>query len=185
MRSFLPWIVAGLMLGAIVHIVSILMMPALSGQDATTRLRALATLNHLQLLPRVTPERMALPFDDPDLATGICPFDISAMPLRIKVPAGEEFLTVSFLQPGGSIFYALSDHATANGMLDIRLADKAQMTEIEAEDPGDEAVSELRVPAKSLIGVVLIKALANDRAQLANAEARISRATCTTEAIAN
>ncbi len=178
-----PWLFAGLFLGGIAHIVSILLMPRLSGQDATTKLRALGPLNQVQGLQRDRPDKALIPFNDPNVALGICPFDISNAPLRIKVVPGEQFLTLAFLQPGGSVFYSLSDRTNPKGSLDVRLVNSDQLQRIEANDPEDQPIAELRVKAPSSTGVVLLRSLASDASQLRPAEQRIAKASCALEPI--
>lgn len=183
MTRLWPWIFAGLCLAGIAHIVSILAMPSLSKSDATSRLFAVGPTNHLTMLPRTGPGAESIPFSDPNVALAICPFDIGDTPLRIKVAPGQEYLTIAFLQPGGSIFYSLSDKANPNGALDIRLVNAAELQKIEADDPDDQPVTELRVTAPTDKGIALIRALASDAGEISSAEQRIARATCAAEAL--
>ena len=178
-----PWIFAGLCLGGIAHILSILLLPALSRQDATSRLSVLGPVNGMKTLPGSGPSGGPVPFSDPNVATAICPFDLMSAPLRIRVASGQEFLTVAFLQPGGSIFYSLSDRANASGALDVRLATGEQLLAIEAGDPDDQPVAELRVKSPSATGVALVRAVAPAIAMLPLAEQRVSRASCAPEPI--
>lgn len=181
MSRLLPWIFAGLFLGGIAHILSIMAMPALSKSDATTRLRSARPINAMTPLPLVGPGPELIPFSDPNAALGVCPFDLATGPLRIRVGSGGPYLTLAFLQPGGRIFYALSDKANPNGALDVRLATAEQLQAIEADDPDDETVLELRVTSPVQSGVVLIRALAPERSRIAEATRRIAAARCESE----
>ena len=184
MTRLWPWLFAGLCLGGIAHILSILTMPALSKSDATSRLFALGPVNQALVLPRTGPGATLIPFSDPNIVMSLCPFDLRAAPLRVKVMPGSQYLTVAFLQPGGGIFYSLSDKANPNGALDMRLVNDAQLQLIEADDPDDQAVSELRVTAPVDTGIVLIRALASDPTQSVSAEQRIRTVSCASEPIA-
>ena len=180
----IPWLFAGLCLGGIAHILSILTMPALSKSDATSRLFALGTPNEVVLLPKPGPGDTLIPFSDPNVLASVCPFDLRAAPLRIRVAQGSQYLTVAFLQPGGSIFYSLSDKANPNGALDIRLTNAAQLQVIEANDPDDQDVAELRVTAPVDTGIVLVRGLAGDPTQSAETERRIGTVRCLSEPLA-
>lgn len=183
MTRLWPWLFAGLFLGAIAHIVSILILPAVSKQDATSILRGLGPVNALLVLPKSEPTKSVIPFRDPNAAMAICPFDIGAAPLRIKAPAGDSILTLTFLQTGGSVFYSLSDKANLKGALDVRLVTDPQLQQIEADDPEDQTVTEVRVRAPRSNGVVLIQAISSEAALYAAAEQRLAATSCAAEPI--
>ena len=181
MSRLWPWLFAGLFLGAIAHIVSILMLPTVSQQDATSMLRALGPVNALVPVPQSQPLKNLIPFADPNAAVAICPFNIAAAPLRIRAPVGENILTLTFMQGGGNIFYSLSDKANLKGSLDVRLVTEAQLQQIEANDPEDQAIAELRVRSPRTSGVVLVRAISSDAVFYSAAEQRVAGATCVSE----
>lgn len=183
MTRLWPWLFAGLFLGGIAHLVSILILPSVSRQDATSILRALGPVNALLTLPRSQPQKSVIPFGDPNAAVAICPFDITAMPLRIRAPAGDTILTLTFMQGGGGIFYSLSDKANLKGALDVRLATDDQLQTIEANDPEDQTITELRIRAPRATGVVLIRAISSEAALYQDAERRVAAASCAPEPI--
>ncbi len=183
MSRLLPWLLAGLMMGGIAHISSILLMPMLSGLDATTKLRSLGPVNKMQMLAPGNIGENLIPFQDPGAVIGICPFDVSIHPLRIRVGSGDALLSLVFLQSGGSSFYALSDKAGAKGALDVRLATAEQLGRIEASDPEDQVIRELRVRAPNTTGIVLIRSISGSAADLGSATRRITGVTCSPEPI--
>ena len=50
----LVWLVSGVLLGGIIHLIVILMLPTLASNDTWSRIAALDTLNHAVVLPDVT-----------------------------------------------------------------------------------------------------------------------------------
>jgi uncharacterized membrane protein len=181
------WIFAGLFLGGITHIVSILIMPLYAGQDATTRLRALSAVNAAYILPQ---SAVGFIYPEPNTAYAICPYDISTAPLRVvidlssqidsglKMDLSAPYLSAVFLQAGGLAFYALNDRASPSGMLDIRLATPDQMNKIELQDVEDQPLQELRVRAAKTTGVVLVRVVAKNAPQYSEALERAQTFKC-------
>ena len=62
-------IIAGVLLGAVVHLVSVLALPRIATQDAYSRLTPLTKLNTVTALPPAEPNNAPLPFMDPAFAT--------------------------------------------------------------------------------------------------------------------
>jgi uncharacterized membrane protein len=182
-RRFGSWICAGVFLGGITHIVSILIMPLYAGQDATTRLRSLSEVNIAYVLPQSAPGKSPLIYVEPNAAYAICPYDVSASPLRIQIDSGDAYLSIVFLQAGGQAFYALNDRASPNGILDIRLATPEQMNKIELQDAEDQPVQELRVRANKTTGVVLVRSIAKDAPHYSEALERVQNFKCGLEQV--
>jgi uncharacterized membrane protein len=65
-------IIAGVLLGAIVHLVSVLALPRIASQDAYSRLTPTAKLNTVTLLPPADPSYTLMPFMDPAFAVAVC-----------------------------------------------------------------------------------------------------------------
>ncbi len=183
MRRFWSWIFVGLFLGGITHIVSILIMPIYAGQDATTRLRALSAVNAAYVLQQSAPGKSPLIYVEPNAAYAICPYDLSAAPLRIQVNSGVAYLSVVFLQEGGVAFYALNDRASPDGVLDIRLATPEQLNKIELQDVEDLPLQELRVRALKPTGVVLVRSIAKDAPHYSEALERVQNFKCGLEKV--
>lgn len=177
------WVFAGLFLGGIVHIVSILLMPHYAEQDTTTRFSATGRVNEAYVLPQVEAGKSPYTFADPNAAYAICPYDITLAPLRIRVESGVNYLLMVFLGTGGSSFYALSDKASSNGAMDIRLADADQMNEIELLDTEDDLVRELRVRAPQPKGIVLLRSVFSNALERGQAVERVKGFKCGLETI--
>ncbi len=176
-----PWIFAGVFLGGIVHISSILLMPYYAGQDAATRLEAMGRVNESHVLPAFEAGKIPFSFAEPNAAYAICPYNISIAPLRIQIESGRSYISLVFLGQGGSSFYSLSDKASANGTLDIRLASFEQLNQIELQDTEDQPVQELRIRAQKPTGVVLVRSVPSSKLDYKDAVARVQKFTCRLE----
>ncbi len=168
-------IVLGLVLGAIVHLVVVLQVPAFAGRDAYGRLAPLSGGGNAQLVPRDAD----LPFTDPAIAIGVCAFDLAQGPIRVATAGAGSFQSLSFHTPGGLVFYALTDRASVRGAIDIALMTKRQLDETLAREDEDEPVRELRIVAPDSRGLVVARALAPFPSLLPRAEAAVQSVVCT------
>ena len=94
-------IIAGVLLGGVVHLVSVLALPRIATQDAYSRLTPMTKENAVTALPLAEPSNAPMPFMDPAFAVAVCRYDLSGGPLKLtpkdflgevglKVPAGEK-----------------------------------------------------------------------------------------------
>lgn len=145
-------------LAGIVHLVTILAMPILAQNTAFHRLSQLAPTNQMTLLPDATPADMTLPMTDPAFVTAVCLYDLRARPLRLRVPASEDYTSVSFYTARGVAFYALNDQA-AGRVIELDLLSPAQRAAL-PEDEEITAADRLVVESPSERGIALIRAYA-------------------------
>lgn len=176
----LPFIAAIVVIAGIVHIVSVLAMPAVAPQDALTRLAAVAPEGEgVVLLPAATPGREIMPYEDPSVALGFCRFDLSKGLYRIRTSIdGEHFIALSFHTRSGRVFYATTDRSALRGKIDVAIVTAAQLEALEATDPEDEPAPELRLLAPASTGFILVRALAERPNEMPRAEARVTAVTC-------
>jgi uncharacterized membrane protein len=181
--SVVPFIAAIICVAGIVHIVSVLAMPAVAPQDALTRLATVAPAGDgVVLLPPASPGREIMPYEDPSVALGFCRFDLSKGLYRVRTNIdGEHLIALSFHTRSGRVFYATTDRSALRGKIDVAIVTAAQQEALEANDPEDEPVAELRLLASAATGFVLVRALAERASELPRAEARVTSVTCAPE----
>jgi uncharacterized membrane protein len=173
------WLLVGLCLAGIIHIVSILAMPHLAPKDAFSRVAALAPVGKVQTLPRPIPGQEIFPFSDPAVATSLCRYDLAAGPLRIRArSSGLDFLSVSFHDRFGAVYYAMTDRVATRGIIEALVLTPAQLEVVEAADAEDEQPQELRISAPSPEGFVLFRALATRPGLYPDSEAELQTITC-------
>jgi uncharacterized membrane protein len=180
---FTPFAAGALLIAGIVHLAIVLLMPQIGSSHAGTRLARNAQVNAMELLPpvRAGQEALPLPFADPALITAICRFDLSDGPVRLRVPVGESFLSVTLLSPAGRVILSVTDRAATRRMLDMLLVTQEQQRQLEAQDPDDEPVQEIRIRMAQLSGVALIRGLAMRPGDREPAAALLARAVCKPE----
>jgi uncharacterized membrane protein len=189
-RAFdlLPWAIAMLLIAAIVHLVSVLLIPIVAPRDAYARLleaakSAQAAPGGALLLSATEGGVVPLPFEDPAMAEGACLFDLSKGLLHVRAAVdGEEdnFLGLSFHNAGGAIFHAMTDRASIKGKIDVVLGDARQIEELEADDADEPPPEEVRVTSPSHLGFVLIRALAKRPSDFERARSAVAAVKCDT-----
>ena len=82
-------IIAGVLLGGVVHLVSVLALPRIATQDAYSRLTPITRLNAVTVLPPADPSNTLMPYLDPAFATAVCRYDLSDGPIKLSVQEKE------------------------------------------------------------------------------------------------
>lgn len=179
---------ATLLIGAaltagLVHIVAILIIPLYASNDAFARLSRLGATNATILLPEAGAGQRLFPYGDPAVAAAFCRYDLSAGPLRVKAPVARyEFSSISFHNRHGDIFYALTDRAATQNMLEALVVTEKQLRAISAHDSEDESTRELRIVSSTNEGFVLMRSFSQAPSLIAEAEERASALKCQPEA---
>ena len=171
------WLLGGVLLGGIVHLTTVLWLPELATQDAYSRLWPVAPVNAVSAVPAPTPENSVVPFLDPAFAMAVCRYDLSNGPLKFSVPVSPAYTSVSFYTRNDVAYYAINDRAAGRRVIELEL----MTTEQRAELPGDEEVTaadRLIVESPTLLGLIVIKALAPEPGLMAAARTALTAAKC-------
>ena len=180
---YLPWVIATLLIAAIVHVVSILLMPTLAPRDAFARLSAYATAakadERLFVLPAPAPGAAVLPYEDASVVVGVCVYDLSKGLLRITGPVnGEDYLALSLHARSGRIFHALTDRSAIKGKIDLLVGDERQIESVNNADAEGAKPLEVRVVAPMRRGFVVVRALAKRLSDTLRARAALEAIVC-------
>jgi uncharacterized membrane protein len=176
---FLP-LIAGLVLGGIVHIVTTLAMPQLALDNAFTRLAALGPANNVQFVPDPTPVEAVLPRTDPAFVTAVCRYNLNAGVLKVRVPTTADYTSVSFYTRQGLAYYSLNDHAAGQRTIELQLMTPSQRAAL----PEDEEITRadrLIVESPTAEGVVLVRAFVREPGNRARVRERIANVNCAPE----
>jgi uncharacterized membrane protein len=176
-------VTAGVFLGGIVHLSTVLALPRLATRNADTRLADIAPRHQVVVLPRAADGTQALPFQDPATAMAVCRFDLADGPVRVRALPGDEFMAVAFHTPTGGVFYALTDRSAAKGALEALVVTQAQLDALQAQDPEDEPVRELRLVSPRQTGFVTFRTLSLQPGLYPEAEALLRTARCAPESL--
>jgi uncharacterized membrane protein len=171
------WLLGGLLLGGIVHLVTVLLLPRLASQDAYARVAAVAPVNVATQLPPPTPEKAVMPFMDPAFAVAVCRYDLARGPLKFSVPVSPAYTSVSFYSRSDVAYYAINDRAAGRRVIELDLMTPRQREEL---PPNDEitAADRLIVTSPTLSGLIVIRALAPEPGLAPAARSALAAARC-------
>ena len=177
MIRWLLLLVAGVLLGGAVHLITIIMLPRTATQDAYSRLEPIAPINAVVSLPAPTPEKAIMPFMDPAFATAVCRYDLHEGPLRVTVPVSLAYSSVSFFTRQDIAYYAINDRAAGRKTIQLDLMTAEQHSEL-PEDENVTAADRLIVESPTLTGLVTFRALAPEPGMMPMAQQSVDAAKC-------
>jgi uncharacterized membrane protein len=184
MIRWLLLLLAGLLLGGVVHFTTIILLPRTATQDAYARLASIAPVNAVTLLPPPSPEKALMPLMDPAMATAVCRYDLSKGPLKLTVPVSPAYTSVSFYTRADVAYYAINDRAAGRRMIELDLMTPAQHEDM-PEEEDVTAADRLIVESPTETGLIAIRALAPEPGLMPKAQAAIAAAKCTPMTEAN
>jgi uncharacterized membrane protein len=177
LARFVHLTICGLVLGVIVHLVTILIVPLMARQDAVSRFSELGTEGKAQV---IDPRAATAPVVDHDPATAIaaCGFDLGEGPVRVLARTGALPFGLSIHRRGGGVAYAITDRAAIRGTIEFVMLTPAQLAERIAREDDGEATRELRVVLNITQGIVLARALVRLASDRGDAQALVSDVSC-------
>lgn len=156
MTRFLLWLLGGVVLGGIIHIVVILALPALAEQSLWSRVADIEADNRMVILPRVVagePNPLGL---DPALAYGLCRVDLANGPAYVSGVLPEGFWSVALFNPSGIVTYSTTNRDGIGKTLELGIFNAAQ-TRLLAQQQLDIAEGLLVVESASDELLILVR----------------------------
>ncbi len=170
-------ILAGVLLGLVVHLVAVLGLPRIASEDAYSRLTPLSKLNAVTQLPLADPGNTLMPYQDPAFAVAICRYDLSGGPIKLKVPVSQAYTSVSFYTRNELAYYAINDRSAGRKVIELDLMTEAQHNDL-PEDADVTAADRLIIDAPTSTGLIVMKALAPEPGLMAQAQASLAASSC-------
>jgi uncharacterized membrane protein len=174
---FLLWLLGGVLLGGVVHLVSVLALPRIATQDAYSRLTPLTKLNAVTALPLASPNSAPMPFMDPAFAIAICRYDLSTGPIKLAVPVSQAYTSVSFYTRSDVAYYAINDRSAGRRVIELDLMTEAQHNDL-PEDEEITAADRLIIDSPTATGLIVLKALAPEPGLMPQAQASLAASSC-------
>jgi len=170
-------IVAGVLLGLIVHLVSVLALPRIATQDAYSRLTPITKLNAVSVLPAADPSNTLMPFLDPAFAVAVCRYDLSSGSIKLTVPVSQAYTSVSFYTRNELAYYAINDRSAGKKVIELDLMTEAQHNDL-PEDEDITAADRLIIDSPTTTGLIVMKALAAEPGLMPQAQASLAASKC-------
>jgi uncharacterized membrane protein len=175
----LLWLLAGLILGGIIHIVVILTLPALAEDTVWSRISALDAKNRMVVLPAVEPGADNPLGLDPELTYGLCQVDLADGPAFMSGIMPDAFWSVALFNPQGIVTYSTTNRDGIGRTLELGIFNAAQ-TRLLAQQQFDIAEGLLVVEAATDDLFVLVRLAPPHPAMRARFETELSAIRCGT-----
>lgn len=170
-------ILGGVLLGGIVHLVSVLALPRVASLDAYSRLEPKTAVNAVTPLPLPTPNDAPMPFMDPAFAAAVCRYDLSKGPIKLTVPVSQAYTSVSFYTRSEIAYYAINDRSAGRKVIELDLMTEAQHNDL-PEEEDVTAADRLIIDSPTATGLIVMKAFAPEPGLIEQARASLAAATC-------
>jgi uncharacterized membrane protein len=170
-------IIAGVLLGGVVHLVAVLALPRIATQDAYSRLTPMTKLNAVTPLAAAEPGTTPMPFMDPAFAVAVCRYDLSGGPIKLIVPVSQAYTSVSFYTRNEVAYYAINDRSAGRKVIELDLMTEAQHAELPEEEDVTSA-DRLIIDSPTATGLIVMKALAAEPGLMLQAQATLAAASC-------
>jgi uncharacterized membrane protein len=177
MMRWLLWILAGVLLGGIVHLATILALPRTASQDAYARLAPITPVNAMTPIPAPTPANALLPFMDPAFAVAVCRYDLSAGAMKFTAPVSQAYTSVTFYTRYGVAYYAINDRAAGRRLIELDLMTTAQRDDL-PDDENVTAADRLIIESPTLTGLIVVRALSPEPGLMPMAQTSLTGARC-------
>jgi uncharacterized membrane protein len=173
-----PFALAAVLIAVVVHVLSVLSMPALAMRTSSHLLASRLGTDGSRLLPPARPGAEPTPFADPAMVTALCAFDISEGPFRMRAAMTDAFTAMTVLSDRGVVVHGLTDKAATRRQLDVVLVTEQQLRILESQDPEDRPPPEIRLRMSVLRGVIVLRGLAPRASDVAAVTDVLSRTQC-------
>jgi len=174
-------ILGGILLGGVVHLVSVLALPRIASQDAYARLAPTLKLNAVTALPEAAPGTAPMPFMDPAFAAAACKYDLSNGSIKLRVPVSQAYTSVSFYTNEDIAYYAINDRSAGRKVIELDLMTSQQKAAL-PEDEDITAADRLIIESPTPTGLIVMRALAPEPGLMPQAEAALAAASCKVQA---
>lgn len=173
----LVWLVAGALLGLVVHITVVLALPAMASRDIWSRLGTSVTTGSISLLPMPEADKPNPLRLDPELVYGICRMDLAMAPGVLTGVLPNAFWSVAVYDRGGTVIYSTTNRDGIGQVLDIGVFNPGQ-TRLLAQQRLDVAEGLLIVESSTNEVLVVVRLAPPHPAMRARFEAAVTALRC-------
>ena len=171
------YLIGGLLLGGIIHIVAILTLPLLADETAWTRVSALEASNRMLVLPAIGPGEPNPLHLDPLMAYGICQVDLSQGPAFLSGALPDAFWSVAIFNAAGSVIYSTTNRDGIGQTVELGIFN-ADQTRLLAQQQIDIAEGLLVVEARSNQLFILVRLAPPHQIMRPRFEQELAEITC-------
>ena len=166
-------LLAGVLLGGIVHICATFAAPVLGSGLAYQRLSESLPVNRMITLPALAFSRQVLPFLPPDTLYAVCRYDLSGGPIAVTAAVSGPGWVLSLHNREGDNFYALPGQQLNEERVSFLLVASG------TADLRTGAAADTQVVSPTTEGLIVVRAPVIGTAWQAETEASLRYASCT------
>ena len=173
----LLWLIGGVLLGGIIHIIAILTLPLLAEETTWSRISALNAQNRMIVLPPIEagqPNPLQL---DPELSYGVCQLDLSQGPAYLSGVLPDAYWSVALFNEAGVVTYSTTNRDGIGQTVDLGIFNAAQ-TRLLAQQEIDIAEGLLVVESTTDDLFVLVRLSPPHEAMRARFEQELGEISC-------
>lgn len=177
MTRFLLWLLGGVLLGGLIHLIAILTLPLLAEETVWTRISAMEAENRMLVLPEVeagAPNPLHL---DPEIVYGLCRLDLSKGPAYMRGVLPDAFWSVALYNEAGAITYSTTNRDGIGQTLEMGIFNADQTRQL-AQQQIDIAEGLLIVEAPSDRIFALVRLSPPHHAMRARFAQKLSEVAC-------
>ena len=178
MRMLLFWTLCILLLAGAVHLGYVLIVPPIEMRAKIDELRQIAGSGELTVLSREDSVRLMGP-DGRWLVHALCVYDLAGGPLMINATVPNSYWSMAIHSAGGETFYSLNDRQAGIKQVDLMIRQPSdQVPDDEEEELRQPTDDTFTVRAPDPVGVVVIRALADETAEYDRAAEVLATSSC-------
>lgn len=177
MTRTLIFVVAGVLLGLIIHLIIMLILPGFATRDVYSRIEALGALNRPTILPVPAPGAPNPLRLDPELVYAVCQIDLAPGPGVVSGLLPDAFWSVAVFDRRGTVVYSTTNRDGIGETLELGIFNAAQ-TRLLAQQQIDIAEGLLIVEAPSDAIFVVVRLAPPHQAMRARFEASLTGLAC-------
>ncbi len=180
MRIRIPglYIVLGVVLAGLIHIVAVLALPTLAPRNAYARLSLLGPANTMIELPAAAPGNQAMPMMAPDVRYAFCRFDLTDGPVRLRATIADNLWLIGLYTQEGDNFYAVAGADLKKPDIELVIASADQTVEEAGVDAPESSDEVLVVNSPVNEGIALIRAPLKGPSRAPRAEQALKATSC-------
>lgn len=171
------WLVSGVVLGGIIHIIVILTLPAFASQDVWTKVSALGARNQAVVLPQIRPGDPNPLHLDPEMTYALCQVNLATGPGVVSGFMPDGFWSLAVYNRAGAVIYSTTNRDGIGQTLDLGIFNAAQ-TRLLAEQQLDIAEGLLIVESKEDDVFIVVRLAPPHPAMRPRFEAALSEIVC-------
>lgn len=155
MTRVILWLLGGVLLGGIIHILVILTLPMLADETTWSRVSAFEAKNRMLILPAVEagqPNPLGL---DPELVYGLCQVDLDEGPAYLRGMLPDAFWSLALFNEAGAVIYSTTNRDGIGQTVDLGIFNAAQTRLLAQQQLDiDEGLLVVEAPADNLFVLV-------------------------------